>query len=713
MGEAMKILDFQLSVTPLGGDRYLIRTEKVEPGVPLAEEQVDWPVERWLNLTRQLMADPLVQFLQPEPESHSPPPDLLTLGQDLYHHLFTATVRDSWIAAQSIAYHQQGSLRLRLGLKGDRLPCLPWEVLQAPAQGNGGGRFRPLATGTDVLFSRYGAGTIGEGATGGQGANQPLKELMAIAQPQDQQSLTLSQEVQHLQQELSQAQPTPITLKILEQPGREALTQALEQGNYDLFHYAGHSALGSTGGDLALVNPLTGLTESLTGDDLAGLLRNNGIQGAIFNSCRSGPNIFAQPQERNLAQALVQQGVPAVLAMAEAIPDAVALTLTQLLYRNLSLGHPLDLCVSRMRQGLLSAYGSGQLYWALPILYLNPMLHSGLTYAIASTEAEEEVIPAWLKREIAQAPEPVNEDPPDDEMAALMGEIFPNLNGEAPPAKAEPTPIIIKPAPKPEESRRGASTGVGRSRPLWPYLVGGVGAIILAITGGWLIQQWGADPPDVVVASPDGDDFREVSSERLTSFAIEALNGGDLTAGLQAVTALLDRNALPFAESALAAIAADQLDQPAVSFLRGRLAWQAALLDNPRYSPSDARRYWETAVKGAPNNANYQTALGFAYYGEGLINLANQAWYEAIALLEQQSPPDDPETQMPYAGLALGLTALAAEADPSQAPTLTRQATALRRQVLNAHPRDFQTQALSQHWLWTPAMIAAWEDLSS
>ncbi|MEA5419649.1 CHAT domain-containing protein [Spirulina sp. CCNP1310] len=706
----MKILDFQLSVTPLGGDRYLIRTEKVEPGVPLAEEQVDWPVERWLNLTRQLMADPLVQFLQPEPESHNPPPDLLTLGQDLYHHLFTATVRDSWIAAQSIAYHQQGSLRLRLGLKGDRLPCLPWEVLQAPPQGNNGGRFRPLATGTDVLFSRYGAGTIGEGATGGQGTAQPLKVLMAIAQPHDQQSLTLGQEVQHLRQELSQAQPTPITLKILEQPGREALTQALEQGNYDLFHYAGHSSLGSTGGDLALVNPLTGLTESLTGDDLAGLLRNNGIQGAIFNSCRSGPNIFAQPQERNLAQALVQQGVPAVLAMAEEIPDAVALTLTQLLYRNLSLGHPLDLCVSRMRQGLLSAYGSGQLYWALPILYLNPMLHSSLTYAIAPMDAEsdEDRLPAWLKTEMAQAPEPelVTADPAADaDMAALMGEIFPDLNGESALAKAEPTPIIIKPAPKPEEPKR--------SRPLWPYLAGGLGAIILAITGGWLIQQWGANPPNVVVASPDGDNFGEVSSERLTSFAIEALNGGNLTEGLQAVTALLDRNALPLAESALAAIPADQLDQPAVSFLRGRLAWQSALLDNPRYSPSDARRYWETAVKAAPDNAHYQTALGFAYYSEGLINLANQAWYEAIARLEEQAPPNDPETQMPYAGLALGLTAIAAEANPDQASTLTRQATALRRQVLNAHPRSFQTQALSQHWLWTPAMIAAWEELNS
>ncbi len=58
--------------------------------------------------------------------------------------------------------------------------------------------------------------------------------------------------------------------------------------------------------------------------------------------------------------------------MSERIPDEVALTLTQLFYRNLSQGYPVDLCVSRVRQGLISAYSSHQMYWALPILYLQP-----------------------------------------------------------------------------------------------------------------------------------------------------------------------------------------------------------------------------------------------------------------------------------------------------------------------------------------------------
>ena len=152
-------------------------------------------------------------------------------------------------------------------------------------------------------------------------------------------------------------------------PGREQLTQDLEQGNYDIFHYAGHSGWGVAGGDLYLVNSRTGLTEALSGEDLAGLLVNNGIRMAVLNSCRGGHGATATGDSiENLADALLRRGVPAILAMAERIPDDVALSLSRLFYRNLKQGYPIDLSLNRSRQGLISSYGSQQLYWALPIL---------------------------------------------------------------------------------------------------------------------------------------------------------------------------------------------------------------------------------------------------------------------------------------------------------------------------------------------------------
>ncbi len=213
---------------------------------------------------------------------------------------------------------------------------------------------------------------------------QPLKILMVLAAPNDQEALALKQEALHLQEELQgvlrngnrNSRFSEIRLTILEQPGREQLTQALEHNHFQVLHYAGHSSLGAAGGKLYLVSNRTGLTETLSGEDLAGLLVNNGIRMAVFNSCRgvytATTESASEVGEGNLAEALVKRGIPAVLAMAERIPDDVALNLSRLFYRNLKQLYPIDLSLSRARQGLLSSYGSNQLYWALPILYLHP-----------------------------------------------------------------------------------------------------------------------------------------------------------------------------------------------------------------------------------------------------------------------------------------------------------------------------------------------------
>ncbi|PSB18478.1 CHAT domain-containing protein [Phormidesmis priestleyi ULC007] len=383
--------EFYISVTPVREDEYWIRTERVSPGVPLAEELVTWNVDEWLAQAGQLMHDPLLGLLRGhfpgrstsgDPAESSLSHSLLTLGQTLYNALFQGTIRDSWVTAQGVAQNRREDLRLRLGLRGDRLPRLPWEVL------NAGGR--PLATGTDVIFSRY-QSAFAPMATVLQSQplptlekNQPLKILMVLAAPTDQEVLALRQEANHLNEELQREQATrsgnaplpAIELTILDQPGREQLTQALEQGCYQVLHYAGHSNLGESGGDLYLVSDKTGLTEVLSGDDLAGLLVNNGIRMAVFNSCRGVYTATSDPtseaENGNLADALLRRGVPAVLAMAERIPDDVALTLSRLFYRNLRQRSSIDLSLSRARQGLLSSYGSNQLYWALPILYLHP-----------------------------------------------------------------------------------------------------------------------------------------------------------------------------------------------------------------------------------------------------------------------------------------------------------------------------------------------------
>ena len=275
--------EFLISVTTVGKEKYLVRTERVAAGVPLAEEQVNWPVEDWLEQARQQLNDPLWDLLEGTSTLQTDAinkiqktPDLVALGQELYHNLLGGALRDSWKCAQSIAHHRFEVLHLRLGLKDRRLPQLPWEIMH---RGD-----RPLATGTDVVFSRYQPSTSFLAPIRKVPADRPLKILMAIAAPSDRDSLEVEREYLSLKEEVSRSETDSssaqggllgsggekrqIQLDILRQPDREQLTKALEGGQYQIFHYAGHSNWGPVGGQLYLVSGNTGLTETLSGEDL-------------------------------------------------------------------------------------------------------------------------------------------------------------------------------------------------------------------------------------------------------------------------------------------------------------------------------------------------------------------------------------------------------------------------------------------------------------
>ena len=461
------IQEFHISITPVAGqDTYLLRTEAVAAGVPLAETQVTWPVADWLTQAEALLQDPLRQLLSGAPPAEGLPQDseaesATHLGQDLYQHLFQGRMRDSWLAAQGVAQHLQQPLRLRLGFKDSRLQGLPWELLY--------GDDRPLATGMDITLCRYyqGPNTVDLAALPPLApAPEPLRVLMVVSAPSDQHRLALTREIKPLLADLQSPpsrlgpashpsarlrQPLEIQITLLEQPGRAELVQALEQGSFQVLHYAGHSdasfdqgpsdrdpseILAGGGGDLFLVNRHNGLTESLSGKELAGLLVNNGIWLAVFNSCRGAytPNTDATSDWRlqNLVQALVTRGVPGVIAMADRIPDDVAITFTQLLYHNLRQGYPADVCLSRVRQGLMAAHGSRQPLWMLPILYLRPGFDGYLFAAPAAPPADR--LETLNLEEIALDPGLMPPDySTDPDISSLAQEVFSGHAALTPP----------------------------------------------------------------------------------------------------------------------------------------------------------------------------------------------------------------------------------------------------------------------------------------
>ncbi|MEB3292375.1 MAG: tetratricopeptide repeat protein, partial [Synechococcales bacterium] len=144
----------------------------------------------------------------------------------------------------------------------------------------------------------------------------------------------------------------------------------------------------------------------------------------------------------NLADALLRRGIPAVLAMAERIPDDVALNLSRLFYRNLKQGQAIDLSLNRARQGLLSSYGSSQLYWALPILYLHPEFDGHLRGAEGSAKAESDWEPEFPTYEDLEDPTEYDRDRPD--IATLFQELVQDPGfQEASTPEHPPDPLVV------------------------------------------------------------------------------------------------------------------------------------------------------------------------------------------------------------------------------------------------------------------------------
>ncbi|WP_407885737.1 cell division protein HetF, partial [Scytonema sp. NUACC26] len=804
----------------------------------LAEELVTWPVADWLTAAGHLMNDPLKLVLQGDAIARNSI-NLVALGQQLYNALFQGTLRDSWITAQGIAQNHQQVLRLRLGLKDTRLARLPWEVMHAGD--------RPIATGLYIAFSRYQSASGGTSRLPTTSMPVPpheetgIKVLMVIASPTDLVRLDLlKQEAIRLQAELHRSvngDIPRIRMTLLEQPGREELTQALEQGRYHVLHYSGHSNPGLNGGEIYLVSSRTGLKETLSGDDLAGLLVNNHIQMAVFNSCLGAYAATTDPSgdtgERNLTESLVKRGIKSVLAMSERIPDDVALTLTQLFYRNLLLGYPVDLCVSRMRQGLIAAYSSHQMYWALPILYLQPQFNgylspgmhpihndelideyssSALTtttnsiYPDPVSDADiplpiEEIVPS-LAREPSDldwlddlADEIEYDEPSYEEDSAIVSDLFRQIDRQRAESEDSMTAELVQDFGEDrfdetevsgeiaslesdlgmwEEVRAAAAYGrQGAGRRELPPSNAGSSETPLRLEGNWdrlqlppstettvpsqqtqRKQQKKRNPLGIVgIAAtsalvavvgfsllskspifpvlnppqppPAFDISKAESVEVLTTYATDMLRKGELNEGLKAVEELLNRGALPNAENTLSLVSQDKADNSVVSFLKGRLAWQSLRQGDRKYSLDTARRFWENAVKNDPKSLTYKNALGFAYYAEGNLIQANDAWFKALDIaVKEQKTSDTPladndknEKPIPedaltaYAGLALGLYKTAYEQPPGKRQQYFSEAIKLRQQVLKDGSVHFQPQELSKDWMWTEKAIQDWQAL--
>ena len=160
-----------------------------------------------------------------------------------------------------------------------------------------------------------------------------------------------------------------IALERLGEATMVSLLDRLRQGEVHVFHFIGHGGFEADRQDgLLVLKGLDGKGVLAPGDDLGTALHDHrSLRLAVLNTCEGARGSVKNPFG-GTAQGLIQQRVPAVVAMQYKISDVAAKAISEQLYASLARGFPVDAALGEARKTL---YLSGnRLEWATPVLYM-------------------------------------------------------------------------------------------------------------------------------------------------------------------------------------------------------------------------------------------------------------------------------------------------------------------------------------------------------
>ncbi len=281
--------------------------------------------------------------------------DAVELGKKMKELLFPGQVWNMFYASRSKVKQMNKGLRIRLRIDPPELSSLPWEYCYDET-------FHFFALQRETPMVRYIAQQF---APDNISAPNPMKVLLAIAAPKDQEALNVDEEVKRVEDNLAWLGDR-VELKVERHVTPEKLHGALGWRPH-IFHFIGHGVVEDGKGALAFEN-LFGQTQLVDADQLMILMGDTGIKVVILNACKTASH-DARNAIMGVAPALVRAEIPAVIAMQFNVPDVTALGFTRDLYRFLAMGRPLDAAVTEMRIG---AYinSSDKYFWGIPSVFM-------------------------------------------------------------------------------------------------------------------------------------------------------------------------------------------------------------------------------------------------------------------------------------------------------------------------------------------------------
>ena len=385
-------------------------------------------------------------------------------GGKLFNAVFSGDVRGCYASSLTEADAQGAGLRVRLHLNAvPELADLPWEYLYNASLN----RFLVLSVKTPLIRFLEIPERIRPLAV-----KPPLRVLVMISSPTDYDSLDVEREWSSLKNALADLEQRGVLmLERMTDATLASLQKHLQTNTYHILHFVGHGGFDERTQDGVLIfedNAERG--RRVSAQDLGTLLHDHGsLRLVLLNACEGARTSRTDPFA-GVAPSLVQQGVPAVIAMQFEISDEAANVFAAGFYQALAMGMPVDAALSEVRKTIFANNIATE--WGTPVLYMRAP--DGKIFDIdANALNAPPVLPAPI------VPAPIVSAPPP---------------ATAPP-KVETAPASAPPA-----------SGIPKQ-----YLIaGGIGAVLLLIVLGIIFSGafGGRDkPPLTQVAKATATDL--------------------------------------------------------------------------------------------------------------------------------------------------------------------------------------------------------------
>ena len=341
-----------------------------------------------------------------------------SFGERLFSAVFNGEVRGCLRSSLDDVARKDAGLRIRVRLtEVPELADLPWEYLYNPSLN------RFLALSVETPFVRY--LELPESIRPFT-VTPPLRVLVMISSPSDYPRLDVEQEWTKLQESVADLTKSGlIVLERLDKATLSLLQRRLRREEYHVFHFIGHGGFEQKLQDGVLIfEDDAERGRPVSGQDLGTLLHDHRtLRLAILNACEGARTSRTDPFA-GTAQSLVQQGLPAVIAMQFEITDEAAITFAHEFYAAVADGYPVDASVAEARKAIF-AEGNG-LEWGTPVLYLRAA--DGLIFRVErpaepahiieqpalTKPAEETIVPheTVQRHDAAEKPPHSTETPP-------------------------------------------------------------------------------------------------------------------------------------------------------------------------------------------------------------------------------------------------------------------------------------------------------------